>query len=319
MPTLKLTREQQTALKKLRVRPFDRDLRTFTAKELRAEFRARSSGRMVAKPLVRNAVFQAATWAIEGKTPKISGNLRSLYYQWVKPIVAKLPELLKTKTDFYEETSEALELFIGKLHLFTYRDLDLVDERWENRFFTDGRNPHLLVFAEKNGFIQFLQETSKTYGLTAVALGGSPSHLSSEYLAAQLKEKLKTIEPLILIGITDYDPAGADIAKAFAQQLSRQGIKVKELHELITPKAFEAGELTTLRFAVPKKSPTLLNRWLKATGGIAGQAFGLEADALPKARLTALVAQHLAPFLRKDKNTIRDRGTKTKETKTTKQ
>ena len=131
MPTLKLTREQQAALKKLRVRAFEQDLRTFTAKQLRAEFRARSSGRMVAKPLVRNAVFQAATWAMEGKTPKISGNLRSLYYQWVKPIVAKLPELLKTKTDFYEETCEALELFIGKLHLFTYRDLDLVDERWD--------------------------------------------------------------------------------------------------------------------------------------------------------------------------------------------
>ena len=116
---------------------------------------------------------------------------------------------------------------------------------------------------------------------------------------------------MILIGITDYDPAGADIAKAFAQQLSRQGLKVKEQHELITPKAFEAGELTTLRFAVPKKSPTLLARWHKATGGIAGQAFGLEADALPKARLTALVAQRLAPFLRNDKKTIRDRDTKT--------
>jgi hypothetical protein len=131
MPTLKLTREQQAALKKLRVRAFEQDLRTMTAKQLRAEFRASSSGRTLAIPLVRNAVFQAASWAIEGKAPKISGNLRSLYYQWVKPIVAKLPELLKTKTDFYEETSEALELFVSKLHLFTYRDLDLVDERWD--------------------------------------------------------------------------------------------------------------------------------------------------------------------------------------------
>jgi hypothetical protein len=311
MPALKLTKEQQTALKKMRVRAFEQDLRTMTAKQLRAEFRAASSGRTLAIPLVRNAVYQAASWAIEGKAPKISGNLRSLYYQWVKPIVAKLPELLKTKTDFYEETSEALELFVGKLHLFAYRDLDLVDERWENRFFTDGRNPHLLLFAEKNGFVQFLQEASKTYGLTAVALGGSPSHLSSEYLAAQLRQKLKVVEPLILIGITDYDPAGADIARAFAQQLSRQGLQVKEQHELITPRAFVDLELTTLRFAVPRKSPALVTRWLKATGGIEGKAFGLEADALPKARLSALVAQRLAPFLRKEITTIRDRETKT--------
>jgi hypothetical protein len=311
MPTLKLTREQQAALKKLRVRVFEQDLRTMTAKQLRAEFRAVSSGRMMARTLVRNAVYQAASWGIEGKAPKISGNLRSLYYQWVKPIVAKLPELLKTKTDFYELTSEALELFVGELRLFTYRDLDLVDERWENRFFTDGRNPHLLLFAEKNGFVQFLQEASKTYGLTAVALGGSPSHLSSEYLATQLKEKLKTVEPLILIGITDYDPAGADIARAFAQQLSRQGLKVAEHHQLITPRAFVDQELATLRFAVPRKSPALVSRWLKATGGIEGKAFGLEADALPKARLTDLVAQRLAPFLRKAGSNIRDKGTKT--------
>jgi len=311
MPALNLTREQEAALKKLRVRDFEQDLRTFTAKQLRAEFRARSSGRMMARTLTRNAVYQAATWGIEGKAPKISGNLRSLYYQWVKPIVAKLPELLLTKTDFYELTSEALELFVGELHLFKYRDLDLVDERWENRFISDGRNPHLLLFAEKNGFVQFLQEAARTYGLTSVALGGSPSHLSSEYLAAQLKEKLKTLEPLVLFGITDYDPAGADIARAFAQQLSRQGLQVKEQHELITPKAFEVFELKTLRFSVPKKSPALVTRWLKATGGIEGKAFGLEADALPKARLSALVAQSLAPFLRKEITNRRDKGTKT--------
>jgi hypothetical protein len=308
---MKLTREQLAALTKLKVRSFDQDLRTMTAKQLRAEFRAASSGRVLAIPLVRNAVFQACSWAIEGKAPKISGNLRSLYYQWVKPIVAKLPELLKTKTDFYEETSEALELFVVKLHLFSYRDLDLVDERWENRFFTDGRNPHLLLFAEKNGFVQFLQEASRTYGLTAVALGGSPSHLSSEYLAAQLRQKVKTIEPLVLFGITDYDPAGADIARSFAQQLSRQGLQVKEQHELITPKAFLVDELTTLRFAVPRKSPALVSRWLKATGGIEGKAVGLEADALPKARLVELVAKTLAPFLRKEITTIRDRDIKT--------
>ena len=305
MPTLNLSPAQQKELKRLRVRAFDQDLRSFTAKQLRAEFSTQRTRRILSKVLTRNVVFQAASWAIEGKTPKINGNLRSLYYQWVKPVVAKLPELLKTKVDFYDETLNALELFIGELHLFSYRDLELVDERWENRFFTDGRNPHLLLFAEKNGFVQFLQEASRTYGLTAVALGGSPSHFSTEYLAAQLK-KLKVIEPLILFGITDYDPAGADIAKAFAQQLSRQGLKVEEHHQLITPKAFVDGELSTLRFPVPKKRAALVARWLKASGGLGGQAFGIEADALPKPRLVDLVAKTLAPYLRnKTKPTIR--------------
>jgi hypothetical protein len=101
---MKLTREQQAALKKLRVREFDQDLRTFTAKQLRAEFSTQRTRRVLAKVLTRNVVYQAASWVIEGKAPKISGNLRSLYYQWTKPVVAKLPELLKTKVDFYDET-----------------------------------------------------------------------------------------------------------------------------------------------------------------------------------------------------------------------
>ena len=116
---------------------------------------------------------------------------------------------------------------------------------------------------------------------------------------------------MILFGITDFDPAGADIARSFAQQLTRQGLTVKEHHSLITPKAFLVEELATLRFAVPKKSPALVKRWLSATGGIDGKAFGMEADALPKARLTDLVAQRLAPFLRKEITNIRDREIKT--------
>jgi hypothetical protein len=75
-----------------------------TAKQLRAEFSTQRTRRILAKVLTRNVVYQAASWVIEGKAPKISGNLRSLYYQWVKPVVAKLPELLKTKVDFYGET-----------------------------------------------------------------------------------------------------------------------------------------------------------------------------------------------------------------------
>jgi len=298
MSKLTLSPEQQKELKRLRVRPFEQDLRTFTTKQLKAEFSTQRTKRILSKVLTRNVVFQAASWVIDGRAPKINGNLRSLYYQWVKPVVAKLPELLKTKVDFYDETLNALELFVGELRLFSYRDLELVDERWENRFFTDGRNPHLLLFAEKNGFVQFLQEASRQYGLTAVALGGSPSHLSTEYLAAQLKQKLRVIEPLILFGITDYDPAGSDIARSFAQQLSRQGLQVKEHHQLITPRVFVADELSTLRFPVPMKRPALVARWLRAGGGLGGQAFGIEADALPKPRLVDLVSNTLAPYLR---------------------
>ena len=193
----------------------------------------------------------------------------------------------------------ALQTFVGELRLFRYRDLELVDERWENRWFTDGRNPHLLVFAEKNGFGPFLQEQSRAFGLTAIALGGSPSHLSSEYFAAQLLKRAAREESLVVFGLTDYDPAGADISRSFRAQLAHEGLVVKTAYELITPAAYTAEELTLFRFPLPSKPKTLVERWRKATGGIGGEAFGLEADSLPKDRLRDLLAQKLRPYLRR--------------------
>ena len=68
-----------------------------------------------------------------------------------------------------------------------------------------------------------------------------------------------------------------------------------------------------LRFAVPQKRATLVARWLKAGGGLGGKAFGIEADALPKPRLVALVAKTLAPYLRNKAHTPirRDKEAKT--------
>lgn len=293
--------DQKKALLRWKVRDFDQDLRLLSPEQLRKEFSAASSGRLLLQPLIRNVVYQAATWMKEGKTPKVEGNLRSLYYQWLKPILARLPEVKETRTDPYEELLNALELFVVRLRLFRYRDLELVDERWENRWLTDGRNPHLLVFAEKNGFVRFLQEISRQYGVTTVALGGSPSHLSSEYLAEQLRKHLGKVEPLVLFGICDYDPSGFDIARNFREQLAHQGLGILETHTLITPRAYSPEELSLFQFPVPSKYKARVSRWLKEGGGIGEQALGLEADSLPKPRLRRRLAELLTPYLRDSK------------------
>jgi hypothetical protein len=278
--------DYQLEFKRARVRQFDQDLRTMTTQQLRAEFAASSSGRILVKELCRNVVYQAYSWIQKGKAPAIDGNLRSLFYQWLKPVLSKLAKMLaRTKTDPYDEMLNAMEFFVVDLKLFRYEDFGLVDERWENRFFSDGRKPNVLVFAEKNGFVKFLQEVSRRFGVHAIALGGSPSHLSTEFLVSQLRKKFKSFEPLVLYGITDYDPSGADIAASFKEQLERQGVKIASMRQLVEPKAFLAEELTTFRFPVPTKYPTRVQRWLKGGGGLEGQALGLEADSLPKTRL----------------------------------
>jgi hypothetical protein len=286
--------DYEAEFKRARVRQFEQDLRTMTAQQLKKEFSAVSSGRILVNELIRNVVYQAYSWIQKGKAPAIDGNLRSLYYQWVKPVLSKLArELSKIKTDPYDEMSNAMEYFIVDLKLFRYEDFGLVDERWENRFFSDGSNPNVLVFAEKNGFVKWLQEVSRRFGVHAIALGGSPSHLSTEYLVGQLRKKFKSFEPLVLFGVTDYDPSGADIAASFREQLERQGVEVASMRQLVEPKAFSAGELATFRFPVPAKYPARVQRWLKGGGGLEGQAFGLEADSLAKERLLGRLRSEL--------------------------
>lgn len=294
--------DYQEEFKRARVRQFDQDLRTMTAQQLKAEFAASSSGRILVKELCRNVVYQAYSWIQKGKAPAIDGNLRSLFYQWLKPVLSKLAkEMRKVKTDPYGEMINELEYFVFDLKLFRYEDFGLLDERWENRFFSDGRHPNILVFAEKNGFVKFLQEVSRKFGVHAMALGGSPSHLSTEYLVSQLRKKFKSFEPLVLFGITDYDPSGADIAASFREQLERQDVSVAELHQLVEPGLFLPDELDNFRFPVPAKYPGRIRRWLKEGGGLGGQAFGLEADSLPKDRLLGRLSAGLRPYLRADR------------------
>lgn len=265
---------------------------------MRAEFAAESSGRLIRARLMRCLVYQAAAWMQRGKVPKVEGNLRSLFYQWIKPVVARLPELADTKTDPYDGMLNVLETFVIQLKLFKYRDLDILDENWENRWFTDGRNPHILVFAEKNGFIRILQEVQKTYGATTLSLGGFPSHLSTEYLIEGLLQRIPEPEPLHLFGITDYDPSGYFIERSFQEQLDDQEIKIASSRSLIVPKHYSDEALEIYRYPIPSKYKKRIQTWLDQTNGIKGEPFGLEADSMPKSQLRELLAQQLQPHLR---------------------
>ena len=295
--TMVWSREQKRALKRLRVQDFDSDLRFWSSEKLRGVFAAASSGRVLTRVLVRNLIYQAATRILSEQAPPIEGNLRSLYYQWVKPVAARLPEVQRQRGDPYDVMIDELERLIVGLQLWRYRDLELVDENWENRFLSDGRAPDVLLYAEKTGFVLFLQRAARRYGLTAVALGGSPSHLSAEYLTTQLREALGEVPALRLVAVTDYDPSGLFIQRAFKEQLHHHGLAIAEHHSLIAPDAFTKQERALLSYAVPSKQPKRVQGWLDDTGGLDGQARGIEADALPKDRLRERLDRVLQPFL----------------------
>ena len=292
------TYQQKKALKKLKVRLFRTDMRTFGYRRIKKEFSTQKGNRIVKARLIRCIIYQAATWMQRGKVPKVEGNLRSLYYQWVKPVFSKIPGGLEGKFDPYLEMLDVMELFIAKMKLFKYRDLDLIDPSWENRWYSDGRNPHILVYAEKDGFIRVLQEVNEKYGVTTVALGGYPSHMSSEYLIEQMNKKIGELEPLILLNIVDYDPSGHSIQKSFQKQLQNQGVEIKDSIPLILPKHYTTEQIRIFKFPIPSEYPKRVENWMKQTNGIRGKPWGLEADSMAKSQLRPLLHEKIAPFLR---------------------
>ena len=288
---------EDAVLRRLKVREYEDDLRFWGEEEPRQEFSVTSSGRMMTARLIRNLVFQGATWAMDGRGEPVEGNLRSCFYAWIKPVLARFPELQRQSTDPYDVMLDEFETFIVREKLWSYRDLDLSDDRWDQRHLGDGRNPHVLLYVEKKGFMRTLKRASEKYGVNVVALGGSPSHLSTEYLCAAIRERWPDLGALVLVAITDHDPSGANIRGAFEAQLINNGFEISAHHNLITPEVFTTKELELLHYDVRGRVGGIA-RWVSEGGGINGQPWGIESDALPKSRLRELLDSVLALHLR---------------------
>lgn len=76
---------------------------------------------------------------------------------------------------------------VTRQHLFHYRDLGFLDEGAQTRA-VGQTNGTLLLFAEKEGRFALVRDSAQAYDATALALGGSPSTLATEYLLYALQQ-----------------------------------------------------------------------------------------------------------------------------------
>lgn len=210
---------QTPLLESLDISHFDKDIRLMTAKELKANFAATSSGRILLSKLIKNIIWQAYERIKEGSEPPIEGNIRTFWYLWVKPALSHFSSDNKAKTDPYDVLTQNFSQLVLEHKVFSYQDFDFTDENWENRRIGTSK-PNILIFAEKTGWIRFLRDLNQELGVSVVALGGAPSALSSEYTAKHILQVLPSSKtPLKLIGIVDFDPSGHIIAQAFQNSL----------------------------------------------------------------------------------------------------
>lgn len=282
-------------LESLGITNTEEDLRRLSHEELVAHFGSKRSGRVVMTRLMRSVIWQTHRQIQRGEEEPVYGNLRTFWYRFLKPIIARLPPDQAPKQDPYDAMLAVFVELVIEHQLFKYKDFDFTDENWENRRIGTSR-PHVLVFAEKRGWVRFLRDLHAEWGVSTLALGGAPSALTSEYTADHIRAVLPPGQPLILFGLVDFDPAGAVIASAFQRQLAAQDLNISTLHTLVHPRHYSPEELEFFSYALPRRQPTLTRRWLDQTGGILGQPRGLELESMPRARLLSLLSEQLAAY-----------------------
>ena len=275
-------------LETLGIRPFEQDIRSMTGPELVRHFGAARGGRLVTTRLLRNLIYQVWGRIRRGEEPVIKGNVRSLWYRFVKPTVLRVPELDRNCQAPDSATSRVLAELVEEHRLFDYEDFGFTDAAWRNRAVGLLR-PHVLMFAEKTAHVRLLARVQRQVGASFVALGGAPGACTSEYTAKELMAAMPggPEAGVALVGLVDYDPAGAIIARAFADQLRSFGLQVASLTCPLRPALYSAAELAAAR--LPQKDGARCRTWLAVGGGPPGAAWGLSVESLPERRLEALM------------------------------
>ena len=292
-----------------RYRKLDRHVMDYEAGELRGLL-----GGLKKSELIRSIILN------EKQFLKVDYNrsLRNFWYATVKPTLSKLG--LLTEEDQEEETIEGwdakLSLYCAELirlgALSSYSDIRVVDasrqrENPEERYRVKGRetygykvnvapHPTIILGTEKDTVYTIIEDLARLFGCSCISGHGQGSFSAMEDL-------LRGADPLAgvkFLTLTDYDPAGDSIAETFYKQatdltnslgiegpISRKRLGINP--DQLTPREVEANKY------LPKEKGRA--EWFKRTGGIGGEPYGLELDALTPDRIREIFVSSLKNYI----------------------
>ncbi len=284
------------------IKDLEKDIREMDRKELMKNFCFKNRHKVNVKVLIKNIIWQTYTFIKQGKIGPMDGNIRSFWYRSIKPVLSKLGFKL-SGSKYTEKVYDNFVEMVTKQKLFRYADFGFIDERGHARVIGK-TNGNLILFVEKEGLFGLVKKMALEHDATCIALGGFPSYLTTEFLVGNLGQLGLLKEPLRLFSIVDYDPSGYWIEREFTEQLKDFGAKVAGVCSLVNPKELPNDLLETCKYKLKKGSKT--DNWLKATGGIAKEAFGLEADAFGYQRIQDAYEKAVLPYLKAvSKNVVR--------------
>lgn len=248
--------------------------------------------------LVKNIIWQIRTRIIQKQQPPIEGLIRSFWYTHIKPVLARTKSLSR-KVDQYPQMIQMFVRLIQYCDLMRYKEMGFFDDNQNDRKL--GINNHIILFAEKAGHYPLLQKITQNTEVTILSLGGQPSLLSVEYFVDEMKAQgIDIRKSFYTFSLVDYDTSGWIIKDAFLNDLNFFGLKHIQHKDLILPGIFTKEEIELNKYPIPtsKEMEDKNKKWLKETGGINGQLYGLEADAAPVKRIEELFTTEIKDLIK---------------------
>ena len=238
--------------------------------------------------LMKNIIWQVRTRIIQKQQPPVEGLIRSFWYLYIKPVLARTNSLSKT-VDQYSQMIQTFVRLIQYCDLMRYKDIGFTDDNQNDRKL--GINNHIILFAEKAGHYPLLQRIAQDSEITILSLGGQPSLLSAEYFTDEMKAQgIDIRKSFYTFSLVDYDTSGWIIKEAFLNDLNFFGLKHIQHKDLILPDIFTKEEIELNKYPIPtsKEMQDKNKKWLQESGGINGQLYGLETDAVPIKKIEEL-------------------------------
>jgi len=331
-----MTKSLGDRLRKAGIRHYDELIhdqdKAWLVKNFKAEGAAPTYPVNVAR-LIRNLVWQMKERVSSGEKP-FNELIRTYWYMYIKPTLARA-DSLSQETDQYKQLTENIAAMVKDFLLMSYKDIGFRDENEANK--KVGVYANVIPFAEKLGHFKYLTDIQAQYNVSVIALGGQPSVMNVEYFVDELKKpktaaealagrpkmlslpaeaggsKLNLKRSFYLYSIVDYDPSGWIIRDAFINNLRHYKIKNTKVYDLINPDMLTPDEIMLARYPIRAGADmdAKNKKWLadvslrhyknqkylveEVNGKV--KLYGLEAEAISTARLSAKLKEVMVPVL----------------------
>lgn len=271
-----------------------------------SELQAALSGAM--DSLVIRSLLMAEVKAIRNGAERETRTMRNLWYSLVKPALSRAGILNKTtKGGRPVPWDGLLSKYLAELvrmGITTYEELYIIDGSRQRQAATaitqtvadvelvGAHFPWVILFTEKDTIWGEIEALASLYGVSAISGGGQPSNACTENTvkAIMRSEAYHDRQSIIILSLTDFDPAGYSIARAQFTQVQETARRCEVYHERLglLPEQLTPEEREQNTYE-PK--PKGLAEWYTETGGVDGEPLGLELDALPLSRVRGMFAE----------------------------